>query len=391
MELTAGHRSRWARLWYQPRVRGWAAQGLVAIILAGLAWFFVGNAIGNVSRRHLTSGFGFLWSTAGFVIDDTLIDWNPIDSYGRALLIGVLNTMLVGSLGVVLSTMVGVVVALMRISSNLLAQSTARTFVEFVRNTPELLQIIFWYFVVLQPLPPPRQSIELGWNIFLNVRGLYLPDPVLSDGGASLGWGLLGSLAVLALALTLRKSLELPRVVIVGTGFAAIIAMPIIAAVVAGTRQTWEIPAMQGFNFSGGLHLSPEFIALLGGLTIYSAAFISEIVRAGIQAVDRGQIEAARSLGLLHFRIVRLVIVPQALRIIVPPLTSQYLNLVKGSSLAVAIGYPDIVQIFAGTVLNQSGQAIEVMSITMLIYLSFSLLISAYMNWYNRHVARVAI
>jgi general L-amino acid transport system permease protein len=391
MELTAGNRPRWTGLWYQPRVRGWIAQALVAIVLAGLVWFFIGNAVGNVSKRHLTSGFGFLWSTAGFVIDDTLIDWDPTDSYGRALLVGVLNTILVGSLGVVLSTMLGVVVALMRISSNLLAQSIARAFVEFVRNTPEILQIIFWYFAVLQSLPPPRQSLELGWNIFLNVRGVYLPDPVLSDGAASLGWGLACGLAILALAVTLRKPLRLSRVVAVGAGFTAIIAMPNIVAAVSGAKLSWELPAMQGFNFSGGLHLYPEFIALLVGLTIYSAAFISEIVRAGIQAVDRGQIEAARSLGLPQFRIVRFVIVPQALRIIVPPLTSQDLNLVKGSSLAVAIGYPDIVQIFAGTVLNQSGQAIEVMSITMLIYLSFSLLISAYMNWYNRRVTRVVI
>jgi general L-amino acid transport system permease protein len=391
MGLRAESQISWARLWYQPRIRGWIAQGLVAALLIAVIWYLVGNAGANVTRRHLTSGYGFLLSTAGFTIDDTLIDWKPTDSYGRALLVGVLNTMLVGSLGVVLSTILGVVVALMRISPNLLARSTARAFVEFFRNTPELLQIIFWYFVVLQPLPPPRQSIELSPYIFLNVRGLYLPSPGFSDGGAAVGCGFAAGVAIAVFAAILRKPLGLSRVVGVGVGIAALVALPPIVALIAGSRLTWDIPTLQGFRFTGGLRLYPEFIALLAGLTIYSAAFISEIVRAGIEGVDRGQIEAARSLGLSYFRIVRLVIVPQALRIIVPPLTSQYLSLVKGSSLAVAIGYPDIVQVFAGTVLNQSGQAIEVMSITMLIYLSFSLLISAYMNWYNRHVTRIAI
>ncbi len=363
------------------RRRDIAIQVLLAVAIAILIWFFIGNAIHNIAKRHVTSGIDFLWSTAGFDLDDTLIPWDPADSYARALLVGILNTLLVACLGVALSTLLGGVLAVMRISANPLARGMARGFVEFIRNTPELLQIIFWYFAVLQPLPSPKQSLQLGDIVFLNVRGVYFPRPEFSDRGLAAAAGLALGLAGLLLLALFRRRLALRSATIAALGLLLMAGLAILACLAASVSLSWDLPRLQGFNFVGGSRLYPEFVALVLGLTIYSAAFVSEIIRAGITGVPRGQVEAARALGLPYSRILRLVVVPQALRIIIPPLTSQYLNLVKGTSLAVAIGYPDIVQVFAGTVLNQSGRAIEVMSITMMLYLAFSLAVSMLMNF----------
>jgi general L-amino acid transport system permease protein len=382
---------RWASL-RDRQARDIALQAALALIILAALWFFVGNAVHNIARRNLTSGFGFLSSTAGFDIPDTLISWDPTDSYARALLVGVLNTLLVGCIATILSTLLGTLLALMRVSGNLIAQGIARGFVEFVRNTPELLQIIFWYFAILQPLPPPRQSLHLGDIVFLNVRGIYAARPELSDHGSAALLGLGAACALAASLVLLRKK----RALASGWRFYVCLTLlillgPILACAAAGAQLSWDLPKLSGFNFTGGMLLTPEFVALVLGLTVYSSAFIAEIIRAGIIGVDRGQVEAARSLGLSHARILRLIVVPQALRIIIPPLTSQYLNLVKGTSLAVAIGYPDIVQLFAGSVLNQSGQAIEVMTITMALYLGFSLCISLAMNLYNRRAMRFGL
>lgn len=380
-----------SRLLTDRRTRDFAIQACLAIAIAVLIWFFVGNAVHNISKRHVTSGIDFLWSTAGFDIDETLIPWDPADTYARALLVGILNTMLVACVAVVLSTALGGLLAFMRVSGNPLADGSARAFVEFIRNTPELLQIIFWYFAILQPLPPPRQSLHLGQMLFLNVRGLYVAQPEFSDGGIAALFGLGFGALVLATLVVVRKKIAFAG----GTIAIMCVLLPVGGAIVgcftAGATLTWDMPRLQGFNFSGGFRLYPEFVALVLGLTIYSSAFISEIIRAGITGVQRGQVEAARSLGLPYPKVLRLIVIPQALRIIIPPLSSQYLNLVKGTSLAVAIGYPDIVQVFAGTVLNQSGRAIEVMAITMALYLCFSIFISMLMNLYNRRINRVSL
>jgi len=380
-----------SRLFTDRRTRDFAIQASLAAAIAVLIWFFVGNAVHNISKRHVTSGIDFLWSTAGFDIDETLIPWDPSDTYARALLVGILNTMLVASVAVFFSTALGGLLAFMRVSGNPLADGSARAFVEFIRNTPELLQIIFWYFAILQPLPPPRQSLHLGQMLFLNVRGIYVARPELSDGGIAALAGLGFGAFVLAALVAARKKLALSGITISIMTVLLPITGAIVGCLLAGATLAWDVPELQGFNFSGGSRLYPEFVALVLGLTIYSSAFIAEIIRAGITGVQRGQVEAARSLGFPYPKILRLIVVPQALRIIIPPLSSQYLNLVKGTSLAVAIGYPDIVQVFAGTVLNQSGRAIEVMAITMGLYLCFSMFISVLMNLYNRHINRVSL
>jgi len=380
-----------SRLLDDRRTRDVVIQSFLVVVIGILIWFFVGNAIQNISKRHVTSGVDFLWSTAGFDISDTLIPWDPSDTYARALLVGILNTLLVACLAVALSTALGSVLAFMRVSGNPLAAGSARAFVEFIRNTPELLQIIFWYFAILQPLPSPRQSLHLGKIVFLNVRGIYLARPELSDRGVAALIGLGFGVTTLAVLVVIRKKFALGGGTMSMLGALVLLASPIVACLLADAKLTWDMPELTGFNFTGGFRLYPEFVALVLGLTVYSSAFVSEIIRSGITGVQRGQVEAARSLGLPYSRILRFIVVPQALRIIVPPLCSQYLNLVKGTSLAVAIGYPDIVQIFAGTVLNQSGRAIEVMTITMALYLGFSTFISILMNLYNRRINRVRL
>jgi general L-amino acid transport system permease protein len=373
-------------------VRGLVWQALLVLALVALGAEIVGNAIDNLARQNIASGFDFLGRTSGFDISQSLIAYANTSNYGRAFWVGLLNTLLVSGLGIVLATLIGVVVGLARLSSNWLIARLATLYVEIVRNVPLLLQLFVWYFAVLKALPAPRQSLQLPLGGYLNVRGLYLPDPIWQP-----GMSLVAASAFVAflLALTLvvwagrRQRATGRRFPAVLTGLVLLLALPILAFVFTGGPVTFDMPRLKGFNVEGGLVILPEFLALLLGLTFYTAAFIAEIVRSGVLGVPKGQKEAAAALGLSQAQAMRLVVLPQALRIIIPPLTNQYLNFTKNSSLAVAIGYPDLVSVFAGTVLNQTNQAVEVILITMAVYLTLSLTTSLVMNWFNAQFALV--
>jgi general L-amino acid transport system permease protein len=376
---------------YDPTIRGYVYQVVLVAALAFLIYEAASNAADNLRQARIASGFGFLSSNSGFDVNQKLISYDAATgTYGRAFLVGLLNTLLVAGIGIVLTTFLGFIIGVARLSRNWVIARVAKVYVESIRNVPLLLQLLFWYNAVLAPLPNPRQSVVFGGGFFLNNRGLFMPEPVFGPGSwlidVAFVVGVVGSIAFRSWA---RKQQEATGqqypVGLVALG--AIIGLPILAYFVSGMPVTLNYPSLRGFNFSGGLQVYPEFVALLIGLTTYTAAFIAEIVRAGILAVSKGQTEAASALGVKPGHTLRLVIIPQALRVIIPPLTSQYLNLTKNSSLAVAIGYPDLVQIFAGTVLNQTGQALEVIAITMLVYLTISLVTSFVMNIYNRRVA----
>ena len=356
------------------------AQWFVLLGLAAVVWYLFSNAAENMARRHVPFGFGYLGNTANFDIPFHLIAFAPSDTYARALLVCVLNTLLVSAMSIVTATLLGLLVGIMRLSTNWLVRNLALGFIELVRNTPMLVQIVFWYVAVLQSLPGPRQSIVLPGRVLLNIRGIYLPDPVFADDATTLGWIALALLIATPLLWRLQvagrrigpKALVLPVLAVVALGFAI---------------DHVDTPALRGFNIAGGLQLPPELAALWAGLSIYAAAFIAEIVRSTIQAVQRGQREAALSLGLKPGLVLFLVVLPQALRMMVPPMTSQYLNIIKSSSLGAAVAYPEIFQIFAGTVLNQSGRETETFIIVMAIFLSINLSVSAVMNWFNRRVS----
>ncbi len=378
--------------WNDPKIRGIVLQAVtLALVIAGGA-YIVDNTVANLARQKIASGFGFLGTTAGFDISVHLIPYTVESSYGRAFLVGLLNTLLVAAIGIVLATILGFVIGIARLSPNWLVSRLAATYIEVIRNIPLLLQLFVWYFALLGAMPHPRESYVLGAGFFLNIRGLMAPRPVLEAGfwviPAALAIAVLGSVV---LARWARRRLDLTgRPFPVGlTGLGMVVGLPLLAAAISGFPMTFELPRLEGFNFQGGTALLPEFTALLLGLSVYTAAFIAENVRSGIQAVSHGQTEAAYALGLHRGPTLRLVIFPQAMRVIIPPLTSQYLNLMKNSSLAVAIAYPDLVSVFAGTVLNQTGQAVEVIAITMAVYLSISLAISIAMNAYNRHMRLV--
>ena len=328
-----------ARTWkdrlYDPRIRGWVSQAVVFLGVAGFFLWIGGNTASNLERQGIASGFDFLGETSGFDMTMSLIPYDESSSYGTAFLASVVNTLLVSIIGVFLATILGFVIGIARLSKNWLLAKLAEAYIEIIRNVPLLLQLFFWYFAVLRALPGPRASLSAFDAIFLNIRGLYVPKPIFENGFH------------------------------------------------------WEIPVLSGFNFQGGLVLIPELLSLVFALTIYTASFIAEIVRAGIMAVPKGQSEASLSLGLNRMQTLKLVVIPQALRVIIPPLTSQYLNLTKNSSLAAAIAYPDLVLVFAGTVLMQTGQAVEVILMTMSVYLFISLSISIGMNLYNRKMALV--
>lgn len=376
--------------WRNPKHRGWLWQILLGLGIAATLGFLAYNTAANLDRRNMPVGFDFFGNVAGFDIPFHLIAWSTGDTFGRAILLGLLNTGLVVVLGIVAATLLGFTVGIMRLSPNWLARTTAGVFVEVVRNTPALLQIVFWYLAVIQSLPPPRQSLQLG-DVYLNVRGLFVPAPQLGSEALPLLW----AIPVLLLAVWVVRrwtAWRAPRRRAVATWAAALLLLVVVPAVwlaASGASLTWDPPVLKAFTFEGGMVLSPELVALVVGLSVYSAAFIAEIVRSGILSVGKGQVEAAHALGLHRGLILRLVTVPQAMRVIIPQLTSQYLNLAKGSSLAVAIAYPDFVQIMVGSILNRTGQAVEIMAMTMGVYLVLSLLISAFMNWYNRRRALV--
>jgi len=376
-----------AALWRTPVFRSVVFQVLLVLVIVYVGNSLLNNTLYNLQQRGISTGFDFLSNAAGFGIVQSLIDYKETDTFARTFLVGLVNTILVSSLGVFLATIIGFVMGVARLSKNWLIAKLAMVYIETFRNIPLLLQILFWYFIVLNKLPLPRQSIEVGGIIFLNKRGLSLPSPVFES-----GFWIVGLVFLLAVAAIIfitrwahrRQEMTGEQFHTVYVSLALLIGLPLLAYYAAGSPISWEVPALKGFNFKGGFVVIPELAALLLALSVYTAAFIAEAVRSGILAVSHGQTEAAYALGLRPGLTLRLVIIPQALRVIIPQLTSQYLNLTKNSSLATAVGYPDLVAVFAGTTLNQTGQAIEVIAMTMGVYLTISLAISMFMNWYNK-------
>ncbi len=386
-ELSVRARPAQVVFYNDPKFRSIAYQLALCAIVAFLIYGAASNAIDNLARSHIASGFGFWNATAGFDISQTLIEYSPRGStYGRAFWVGLLNTLLVAGLGIVFATILGFIVGISRLSRNWLLAKVAGGYVETIRNLPLLLQLLFWYNAVLKALPDIRESIAIPGGAFLNNRGFFLPLPVSKSGFGAVEIALLaGIVAGFAFYVWARKRQQRTgqQAPVLWVTLALVIGLPLAVFALTGFPLGFEFPQAGRFNITGGVEVLPEFAALLFGLSIYTAAFIAEVVRAGILAVSRGQSEAAYSLGLRPGPTLRLVVIPQAMRVIIPPLTSQYLNLTKNSSLAVAIGYPDLVQVFTGTVLNQTGQAVEVVAITMLVYLIISLVTSLLMNIYN--------
>jgi general L-amino acid transport system permease protein len=376
---------------YDPKVRGIFFQILVVVLLVGGVWWIVGNVVDNLRRSHIASGFGFLNSRAGFDISQSPIEYNSDMTYGRALVVGFLNTLIVAAAGIVTATVIGFLVGIGRLSNNWLIRKLCTVYVEVFRNIPPLLVIFFWYFGVLSVLPLPRESIHLPFGSFLNSRGFYFPRAVWGEGS----WLVLAALVVaIAMAWFVARRARQRQMAtgqtfpVFWTSVALIVGLPLLAFVASGFPLSFDMPKQSTFNLTGGMQVKPEFMSLYLALSFYTAAFIAEIIRAGILGVSKGQTEASAALGLRPGQILRLVVVPQAMRIVIPPLTSQYLNLTKNSSLAIAIGYPDLVAT-GGTVLNQTGQAIEIVVIWMVVYLGISLVTSAFMNWFNAKMALV--
>jgi general L-amino acid transport system permease protein len=380
----------------RPRARRFgrfALQAALVALVGGLAYAAVVNAAQNLAHANIATGFGFWNNTAGFDISQTLIPYSSsTSSFGDAFWVGLLNTLLVAALGIVLATVLGFAIGIARLSRNWLLARLAGGYVESIRNIPLLLQLLFWYNAVLISLPQLRGSVSLPGGVLLNNRGLFLPRPVFAHGfGAvpiALLFGLVASAALYRWARRQQERTGVP-VRILWLVLILVVGLPAAVYVLAGFPLAFSFPQMGRFNVGGGIEVLPEFAALLLALSVYTAAFIAEVVRAGVLAVAPGQIEAAQALGLRPGTTLRLIVIPQAMRVIVPPLTSQYLNLIKNSSLAVAIGYPDLVQVFAGSVLNITGQAVEIIAITMAVYLSLSLSTSLLMNLYGRMTAIV--
>ncbi len=373
------------------RLGGIALQFAIVVAVGGLAYGAVYNAALNLARAHIASGFGFWNNTAGFDISQTLIAYSAsTSSFGRAFWVGLINTLVVAAIGIVLATVVGFVIGIAQLSRNWLVARLAVGYVELIRNVPLLLQLLFWYNAVLKALPLLHGSVTFPGGAILNNRGLFLPRPEFSPQfGAVIAALVVAVAAAVGLGLWARQRRERTgeEVPVFWPALALVVALPLVAFVLAGSPLGFSVPRMGRFNVSGGLEILPEFAALVLALAVYTAAFIAEVVRAGILAVSHGQTEAAQALGLRSGVTLRLVVLPQAMRVIVPPLTSQYLNLIKNSSLAVAIGYPDLVQVFAGSVLNITGQAVEVIALTMAVYLAISLFTSLLMNLYARATA----
>ncbi len=380
-----------ADLLYNPRVRGIATQIIILALLAWGIYEIVGNTQANLKKLNQNFGYDFLTKSAGFDIITSLISYQSSSTYGRAILVGFWNTLLVSVIGIFFATLLGFLIGVMRLSKNWLVSRVATVYVEIIRNIPLLLQCFIWYALVLKPLPGPKQAINVADSVFISNRGVIMPHPNFGDGSwlaaALLIAALIGTWIFRRWAAT-RQAATGQILPVWSISIASIIAAPLIGLLLARWPLTFDYPELAGFNFRGGMTLVPEFLALLAALTFYTASFIAEVVRGGIQAVSHGQTEAASALGLTRAQTLRQVVIPQAMRVIVPPLTNQYLNLTKNSSLGVAIAYPDLVAT-GGTVLNQSGKAIEIVSIWMIVYLSLSLLTSAFMNWYNSRIKLV--
>lgn len=380
-------------LWNDPQARALFFQVLVLGSILALGGFIVSNTMDNLARQGIASGFGFLDTTAGFAIGySPFLDYSEENTYGVALTVGLLNTLLVAVIGIILATVIGFIMGVARLSNNWLISRMALVYIETMRNIPLLLQIFVWYFGVLRPLPGPRQSLDFMGSIFVNNRGMFLPKPIFEDGFMIIVIAfLLAITGIFVMVKWAKKRLDETghQFPVFLTSIGLLVVLPILGAIVAGFPMSWEFSALKGFNFQGGTEIPPELVSLTLALSTYTAAFIAEIVRAGISSVNKGQTEASYALGLRPGPTLRLVVIPQALRVIIPPLTSQYLNLTKNSSLAAAIAYPDIVLVFGGTVLMQTGQAVEIIAIIMAFYLVVSLLISMFMNWYNKKMALV--
>ncbi len=390
-ELSQSRTEAFSRYFYDPKLRGIVWQALLFGALSFFVWWIIGNTIENLNRSNIASGFAFLNGRAGFDISQTPIEFDSDSTYTRALYVGIINTLIISAVGIVTALVLGFVVGVGRLSRNWLVRSICTVYVEIFRNIPPLLQIFFWYFGVLAILPQPKESLNVPFGGFLNSRGFFLPKPIWSEGGwlvlAGLAVGVVISIFVWRWSAKRQNDtgLQFP----VGpTSLALIVGMPLLAFALAGFPLTIEYPKLSTFNLSGGFQVKPEFMALYFALSIYTASFIAEIVRGGIVGVAKGQTEASEALGLPRGALLRLVVIPQAMRIIIPPLTSQFLNLTKNSSLAIAIGYPDLVAV-GGTILNQTGQAIEIVAVWMLVYLGISLATSLFMNWFNARMALV--
>ena len=376
--------------WNDPGVRSIVYQVIALCAVGGVVWFLVQNTLHNLSVRNIASGFGFLSREAGFAIGESLIEYGPANDYQRALTVGLLNTLRVAVVGIIFATLLGTLIGIARLSKNWLIRKLASVYVEVMRNIPLLLQLFFWYAIISETMPGPRQALKPLPGVFISNRGIKLPW-LQGDGLSWLLWGVLFAV-VLIVALTRwsrkrqEKTGQIFPLLSVSAGLLLIV--PALVWLFSGTAISIDMPELKGFNFAGGITLSPEFAALIIGLVVYTSAFIAEVVRSGIQSVNQGQWEAAGALGLKNALVLRLIVLPQALRVIIPPMTSQYLNITKNSSLAVAIGYPDIVSV-VNTTLNQTGQAIEGIMIIMGAYLTVSISISLFMNWYNTRIALV--
>lgn len=376
-----------APAWRSERFVRLALQAVFLLGALAVAAFFYRNMIAELERLGLGLGFGFLQNEAGFGISEG-IAYQPSDSYARALVVGIVNTLRVVIASIICATAIGLVVGIARLSSNWLVRNLARGYVELFRNVPLLLQLLFWYTGVILKLPPVRESVELFGGVFLNQRGLYMPRMIPTEALGSWLWFVAAGAAVaVVVAFRIRRRLERED----RPGFPILYAIPawlavaLIGRAIAGAPFTFELPELQRFNFAGGTRLSPEFVGLFLGLSVYTGAFIAEVVRGGIQAVHKGQREAAAALGLRPFEVMVLIVIPQAFRVIIPPMTSQYLNLAKNSSLAIAIGYPDLFNI-GTTTMNQTGQTVPIFFLIMVLYLTLSLVTSAFMNAYNRRL-----
>lgn len=377
--------------WNNPTVRAIIFQIILIALIALVLWYMMSNAFINMEQRGIHTGFGFLGQEAGFDIPLTLIPYDHTSTYGRVFAVGIINTILVSILGIISASILGFIIGIARLSDNWMIRKISAVYIETFRNIPLLLQIFFWYFAVLRSLPSPRQSIEFA-DIFINIRGVFMPKPHFDP----LFWITAGVFVAAIVATVVLKHWAKHRQDDTGkpfplfwVGLGLIVGLPIITFLLTGSPIQLDYPELKGFNFRGGMSLIPELFALWIALTIYTAAFIAETVRGGILAVPHGQLEAASALGLSKTRTLQLIIIPQAMRIIIPPLTSIFLTLTKNSALGTAIGYPDLFSVFAGTAMNQIGHAVEIMGMTMLIYLMLSVLTSAFMNWYNKRVALV--